>query len=141
MRPPLNKLTVVVRAGRRVKARSQGGYDTAAREPRLGRDVSGTEITLSVQWVERLRRRQKETVGGDEPQTSVYFLIHPDTLLAAETAAGATLAVGDQVYKKAGVVLTPRVYVTEIRDCGHQQVAGGRTLLQVFFSDRSPHAG
>lgn len=141
MRPPLNRTPVTIRFGRRVEHRDQGGYNTARRAPRASRDVSGNEVVARVQWVENARARERSTETGNAPQSTCYFLIRPAGLAALEATAGQSLAIGDAVVKKNGVVLRPRLYVIEIRDTAHQQVANGGTLKQVFLSDRSPAGG
>ena len=141
MRPPLNLTPVVIRFGRRETTRDQGGYRTARRAPRAQRDKSGAEVSTRVQWRELSRARERSRADGDEPESTCYFLIRPADLAALESTAGVSLSKGDAVISKNGVTLRPRLYVIEIRDTAHQQVANGGTLKQVFLADRSPAGG
>jgi len=141
MRPPVNTTPIVMRWGRNVTTRAQGGYDTGRRAPRATRDESGVEVSFRAQWVESSRARQRDGHSGDEPTSVCYFDIRPGDLARLEAAAGVSLAKGDCVISKNGVLIRPRLYVVEIRDTAHQQVADGVTLKQVFLSDRSPLSG
>lgn len=141
MRPPLNRTPVVLRMGRRETTQTQGGSRIDRRASRPQRDASGVQVAARVQWVEQSRARERSRPTGDQPESTCYFLMRPAELAALEATAGVSLAKGDAVITKNGVTLRPRLYVVEIRDTAHQQVANGGTLKQVFLSDRSPAGG